>query len=264
MLCCDSDAGSITQAPMTPTAPKGPHGTLTRRPAELPIVIPVENKSYSGAAGAGSKMGIHVTRAGVGTIRLYEGESQMAQFTAYTLDNAATASKLILEDVRKAFGFIPNLQANMAESPELLAAYSRLWDLFSRSSLSPTEQQVVYMTTSLENECHYCMAGHTQLAKMQKIDGAIIQALRNGRPIPDAKLEALHAFVTKVVRQRGFVTDKDVAAFLAAGYTKRNVLEVVLGVGTKVLSNYTNHIVHTELDAFMKGAEWSKPAAGAA
>jgi AhpD family alkylhydroperoxidase len=188
----------------------------------------------------------------------------MSQFTVHTIETAPAASKPVLEGVKQAFGFVPNLQSNMAESPELLIGYSTLWDLFSKSSLSATEQQVVYLTVNFENECHYCMAGHTQLAKMQKIDDGIVQSIRNGRPIQDAKLEALHGFTAKVVRERGFASDADVSAFLAAGYTKRNVLEVVLGVGTKTLSNYTNHIVHTQLDPFMKGAEWTKPATRAA
>jgi AhpD family alkylhydroperoxidase len=159
---------------------------------------------------------------------------------------------------------VPNLQSGMAESPELLTAYSTLWDLFSKTSFSQVEQQVVYLTVNYENECHYCMAGHTQLAKMQNIEDAIVQAIRDGKQLSDAKLEALHSFTPKVVRNRGFVADYEVDAFLAAGYTKRNVLEVILGVGTKTLSNYTNHIVHTQLDPFMKGAEWSKPASRAA
>ncbi|MBV9078790.1 MAG: carboxymuconolactone decarboxylase family protein [Methylobacteriaceae bacterium] len=185
----------------------------------------------------------------------------MTSFTVYTADNAPEASRGTLSAVKQAFGFVPNLQANMAESPELLGAYSTLWDLFSKTTLTPTEQQVVYLTANYENECHYCMAGHTMLSKMQKIDDAVVQAIRNGTAIPDAKLEALHVFATKVVRERGFVGDAAVEAFLAAGFTKRNVLEVVLGAGTKLLSNYTNHIVHTELDPFMKGAEWTKPGA---
>jgi AhpD family alkylhydroperoxidase len=182
----------------------------------------------------------------------------MTKFTKYSLDDAPAASKPILEAVKKGFGFVPNLQANMAESPELLAGYSALWDLFAKTSLTQTEQQVVYLTSNYENECHYCMAGHTKLAKMQKIDDSIVEAIRGGKPISDAKLEALHTFAGTVVRERGFATDEAIDAFLAAGYTRRNVLEVVLGVGTKVLSNYTNHIVHTELDPFMAGAEWSK------
>jgi AhpD family alkylhydroperoxidase len=188
----------------------------------------------------------------------------MTQFAAYTAETAPEASKPILDGVKGAFGFIPNLQAHMAESPELLAGYSALWDLFSKSTLTPHEQQVVYLTSNFENECHYCMAGHTTLAKMQKMDPAVIEALRAGTALPDAKLEALHRFATLVVGNRGWVSDADVDAFLAAGYTRRNVFEVVLGVATKVMSNYTNHIVHTPLDSFMQGNEWSKPTAQAA
>jgi alkylhydroperoxidase family enzyme len=188
-----------------------------------------------------------------------DDEQIMTHFPSYTIDTAPAASKSTLEDAKRAFGFVPNLQAHMAESPELLAGYTALWDLFAKSSLTPHEQQVVYLTSNFENNCHYCMAGHSTLAKMIKMDPAVIAALRAGTPLPDAKLEALHRFATIVVRERGFVPDAEVEAFLAAGYTRRNVLEVILGVATKVMSNYTNHIVHTPNDAFMKGNEWTKP-----
>ncbi|OXC73427.1 carboxymuconolactone decarboxylase family protein [Caballeronia sordidicola] len=183
----------------------------------------------------------------------------MSTFTSYTIETAPAASKAGLEDAQKTFGFVPNLQSHMAESPELLAGYSTLWDLFSKSTLTPHEQQVVYLTSNFENNCHYCMAGHTTLAGMIKMDPAVIAALREGKPLPDPKLEAMRRFTTFVVRERGFASDADVEAFFAAGYTRQNVLEVILGVATKVMSNFTNHIVHTEYDPFMKGNEWTKP-----
>ncbi|WP_186017879.1 carboxymuconolactone decarboxylase family protein [Burkholderia gladioli] len=184
----------------------------------------------------------------------------MSHFPAYTIDTAPAASRATLEATKKAFGFLPNLQAHMAESPELLAGYSALWDLFSKSTLTPQEQQVVYLSANFENDCHYCMAGHSTLARMVGMTPESIAALRAGTDLPEAKLEALHRFATLVVRERGFVPEADVEAFLAAGYTRQNVLEVILGVATKVMSNYTNHVVHTEYDAFMKGNEWTKPA----
>lgn len=182
-------------------------------------------------------------------------------FQSYTADTAPDASKPLLADVKAQFGFVPNLQSIMAESPELLAAHGALWGAFSKTTLTQHEQQVVFMTAIYENDCHYCMAGHTTMAKMQKLGEDAIAALRNGGTIADPKLEALHAFTTLVVRNRGFVADADVQAFLDAGYTRRNVLEVVLGVSIKIQSNYTNHLVGTPLDAFMKGHEWTKPGA---
>lgn len=183
----------------------------------------------------------------------------MTTFIRYTVETAPAASKPVLEAVQNAFSFVPNLQGNMAESPELLAGYSQLWDLFGKSTLTPHEQQVVYLTSNFENNCHYCMAGRTTLAKMIEMAPEAIAALRADSVIPDARLEALHVFTTAVVRDRGFVDDAGIEAFLAAGFTRRNVLEVVLGVATKVMSNYTNHLVHTQLDPFMKGNEWTKP-----
>jgi alkylhydroperoxidase family enzyme len=166
----------------------------------------------------------------------------MSHFQTYTIDNAPEASKASLEDTERAFGFVPNLQAHMAESPALLAGYSALWDLFSKSTLTPHEQQVVYLTSNFENNCHYCMAGHSTLAKMIKMDACVIAALRAGTPLPDAKLEALHRFTTLVVRERGFVPDADVNAFLAAGYTRENVLEVILGVPTHTKLPRNRHV----------------------
>jgi AhpD family alkylhydroperoxidase len=180
-------------------------------------------------------------------------------FQRYTADTAPEASRQHLAGVKAQFGFIPNLQSIMAESPELLAAHGVLWAEFSRTTLTQHEQQIVFMTAIYENDCHYCMAGHTTMARMQKLGEDVITALRNGGPIADPRLEALHRFTTLVVRDRGFVADAEVQAFLDAGFTRRNVLEVVLGVSIKIQSNYTNHLVGTPLDPFMKGNEWTKP-----
>ncbi|OXC74587.1 carboxymuconolactone decarboxylase family protein [Caballeronia sordidicola] len=130
----------------------------------------------------------------------------------------------------------------MAESPELLAGCSALWALFSKSTLKPHEQQVVYLTSNFENDCDYCMAGHTTLAKMIKMDAGVNTAHLAGTSLPDTGLEALHRFTTLVVQERGFVLNAEVETFLAAGYTLQNVLEVMLGVAAKVMSNYTNYI----------------------
>jgi AhpD family alkylhydroperoxidase len=143
----------------------------------------------------------------------------MIEFTGYTSEDAPNSAKPTLSAVKASFGFIPNLQATMAHSPELLAGYTALWDFFSQTTLTRHEQQVVYMTCNFENECHYCVAGHTALAKMQKVDPAVISAFRNGTELPDPKLEALHRFAALVVRNRGWVSDVDTDAFIAAGRT---------------------------------------------
>lgn len=183
----------------------------------------------------------------------------MTAFTIHTLQTAPTESRETLENVKSAFGVIPNLQAVMAESPELLKAQQALWGLFDQTSFDAFEKQVVYLTIIYENECAYCMAGHSMLATMQRLPGDVLEALREGRPLADPKLEALRTLVSSMTRNRGWANDREIQDFFAAGYTHKNVLEIVLGIATKITMNYVNHIAETPNDPFMKGFDWAPP-----
>ena len=178
-------------------------------------------------------------------------------FTYHTKQSAPEAAQAWLPD-----GFIPNLHAIMAESPQLLEGYKRLWELLGATSLSPIEQQVVMMTANFENDCHYCVPWHTFMMKQGKMPDGVIDALRSGEPLPDPKLDALRTFTRLLIENRGHAGDDALRALLDAGYTKQTALDVVLGLAVKVMSNYTNAITHTQLDAPPKQYEWTKPAAG--
>lgn len=188
----------------------------------------------------------------------------MIDFTVHTQETAPEASKTTLQNVQNAYGFLPNLIGVFAESPAAAEAYPTISGLFDKSSFTPTERQVVLMTNNRLNNCTYCMAAHTTISKMQNVPDDVIQALRDGTSIADAKLEALRVFSVKMNENRGFVEKADLDAFLAAGYTKANVLEVILGMALKVMSNYTNHIANTPLDGEFQAAEWSGVTSGVA
>ena len=180
-------------------------------------------------------------------------------FTLHETTTAPAASAEILNSIQKGWGFVPNLHRILAESPAALEAYSTLWGVAEKTGFTPQERNIVYLAIIYENECTYCMAGHTNLSRMAKVDNAAIAAVREGRPIADAKLEALRQFAAKVTRQRGVVSQADVAAFKAAGYDNRAVLDVLVLAATKLISNYTNHLADTQNDSFMKRAEWTPP-----
>jgi AhpD family alkylhydroperoxidase len=185
----------------------------------------------------------------------------MTTFTVHTLGTAPEASKAKLAEVQKAWGFVPTLHGTLAESPETLEAYDTLFALVSKTTLTPQEQQTVYLAINVMHECEYCTMGHTYLGRMVKLDEAAIQALRNSKPIADAKLQALRSFTEAVVRERGFAGDKAVDAFIKAGFTKQNVLEVVTVIATKTISNYVNHLTHTPKESFMSdpALNWVSP-----
>jgi uncharacterized peroxidase-related enzyme len=180
-------------------------------------------------------------------------------FKLHENSTAPAASAEILNGVQKAWGFVPNLHRVLAESPAALEAYSTLWGIAEKTGFTPQERNIAYLAIIYENECTYCMAGHTNLSKMAKVEDSAIAAVREGRPIADAKLEALRQFAARITRQRGFVSEADVSAFKAAGYDNCAVLDLLVLAATKLISNYTNHLAQTPNDAFMKGAEWSAP-----
>jgi uncharacterized peroxidase-related enzyme len=180
-------------------------------------------------------------------------------FVLYDTSTAQAGSADILNGVKKAWGFVPNLHRVLAESPAALEAYNTLWGIAEKTGFTPQERNIVYLAIIYENECTYCMAGHTNLSRMAKVDNDAIAAVREGRPIADPKLEALRQFAAKVTRNRGVVSEADVSTFKAAGYDNRAMLDVLVLAATKLISNYTNHLAETPNDPFMKGAEWSAP-----
>lgn len=184
----------------------------------------------------------------------------MAKFQLHTPETAPDGSRDFISGVNKKMGFVPSLYAVFAENPAVLNAYNQLSDQLGQSGLSPLEQQVVTIAASVENECHFCVAAHTTISEGAGLDLDVIYAVREDRPIADLKLEALRVFTKKTVIDRGFVSDADVDAFLSAGYTRANVLAVILGVALKVISNYTNHVAETPVDeAFAKHAWTPEP-----
>lgn len=184
----------------------------------------------------------------------------MTDFGLHTVASAPEKSQPLLEKSQREYGMVPNLHAVMAESPAVLEAYQKLNDLFMKDTdLTPEERTVIWQTISVEHGCHYCVPAHTGIAKSMQVSDDIIEALRNESPLPDGKLEALRNFTVKVIRRRGDIEPPELHEFLEAGYNRRQVLEVVLGISQKVMSNYINAIADTPLDEPFKKFEWHKP-----
>ena len=184
----------------------------------------------------------------------------MAEFSIYSIETAPEGSKAILEGATQKYGFTPNLLGVLAESPAALKAYTSLAGAVAETTLSPTEQQVVVMTTSFENGCTYCMAAHSTISAMSGVADDVVESLRSGTDIADPKLNALAVFTRATVRNNGLVDSSVTDAFLAAGYTNENILEVITGIAQKVMSNYANHFAHTQPDPQFAPKAWAKPA----
>lgn len=180
----------------------------------------------------------------------------MITFDVHTQESAPAGAKDSLAMAQQKYGFVPNLLRELAAAPQALEGYLALNKLLATTSLTPQEQQVVLAATSVANNCAYCVAAHTGGLKMAGVPDDEIQALRQSRPMSDPRLESVRAFTVAVVEGRGWIGDAVLRQFLEAGHLKEQVLEVLVGVAAKTLSNYTNHIANTPLDPQFEAFAW--------
>ncbi len=176
------------------------------------------------------------------------------------ISGAPETVKGILEEQKNNFGFLPNMYSVMATAPSLLKMYLNGYRLFrEEGTFSSVEQEVIFLTISRENGCDYCVGAHSMIAdKMSGVPEEVTEAIRNNAPITDSKLQVLHDFVVTMINTRGVPSKSDVAAFLTAGYSEQQVLEVIVAIAVKTLSNYNNHLFHTELDDVFSDYAWTE------
>jgi uncharacterized peroxidase-related enzyme len=175
--------------------------------------------------------------------------TQTNLFAPVGVDNAPEKSRPLLEKIQRSFKFIPNLFGSLANSPVMLEGYLGLESVFDRGSLSAAERSIVMLAASVENSCRYCTAAHSTVLKaFLHVPAEVVAAIRSNAPLADPKLNALVVLTKEMVSARGYVGEQTIANFLAAGYRKDQILEVLIGVALKTISNYTDHISPSELD----------------
>lgn len=181
----------------------------------------------------------------------------MKPLQVHTLESAPAESKPTLEKVKAAFGTVTNLMGVFAESPVVVEGVLTLFGLLGQGSLTAIEQQVVALTASRENGCHYCVPAHSTLAVGAQMDSATLRALREGEPLSSPRLEALRQFTLTLMNSQGWPSSEDLDRFYAAGFTKAQLLEVIAWLGLKLITNYTNHIAQTAVDPMFTSQLWS-------
>jgi uncharacterized peroxidase-related enzyme len=182
---------------------------------------------------------------------------------AKTVEDADPQAREVLEQTQAKMGMVPNMYGVMANSPAMLQSYAQGYALFrEKSGFTPAEQEVVFLTISRENGCHYCMAAHSFVAdNISKVPMEVTDAIRNDDAIADRKIAELRDFTRTMVVSRGHPNQDDVSAFVQAGYSESHILDIILAISVKTISNYANHVFDTPVDAAFKGRSWEVLAA---
>jgi len=181
------------------------------------------------------------------------------KFTLHDRNSAPEASKPVIDQVEKAYGFFPNIYAVLAESPVAISTYLHIsGQLKEHGALTPEQQQIVMLAVSEENGCDYCVAAHSMVAGMTGVPEETVKTLREGKFPADPKEAALVRFAKAAMEHSGWIPNGEQEAFLEAGFTPRHVLDVLSILALKTLSNYTNHLAETPLDSAFEDYRWER------
>ena len=169
-------------------------------------------------------------------------------FISYDVDTAPAGSRAILAETARNFGKVLSPLARLAASPLALQAALSSLQTFEQGSLAPLEREVLAMTMGRKNGCHYCVALHQRLLKMQEAPLSLIEALEQGLPLESPRLEALRTFTLALLEHTGDVPNQEWQQFLAAGFDRAAALEVVVGVAAYTLTTFANRLTEAPLD----------------
>jgi AhpD family alkylhydroperoxidase len=141
---------------------------------------------------------------------------------------------------------VPNLYATFAHSDNALGTYLALQN--AKSSLKAREREVINLVVSQVNDCRYCQSAHTLFGKLNGFSEDQILEIRGGSVSFDPKLDALARLVKSITKTHGKPHTALVDAFFAAGYTQGNLVDVIMVIGDKIISNYLHGITGVPID----------------
>jgi AhpD family alkylhydroperoxidase len=182
-------------------------------------------------------------------------------FPDHTVESAPEAARRTITASQRQFGYLPAAVARLATSPELLTGFLTLNGIVESSTLDALSREVVVLTMATHNGCHLCVAMHTAQLVAMETPAEVIAALRADAAPADPRLAAVRDFTLAVLAHAGAVTGAPLDAFLAQGYTPRNALEVVLGIGTYTMSTFANRMIEAPLDEPLAAYAWEPAAA---
>lgn len=170
----------------------------------------------------------------------------MRTFSVPTKDQVSTQNQALFDNLQKGLGFVPNLYATFGYSENGLSNYLNLQN--AKSSLSKKEREVINLVVSQVNDCRYCLSAHTVLGKMNGFTDEQILEIRTGEAHFNSKLNALAQFVKETTEHQGRPSETSVGNFFAAGYANENLVDTLIVIGDKIVSNYLHGITQIPID----------------
>jgi alkylhydroperoxidase family enzyme len=180
----------------------------------------------------------------------------MSTYRVHSIDSAPEKSRPALQDLKKTFGFIPNVAGAMAESPVLLDAFAGVFHKVHSGTFTEPQVQTLLLTNAVTNTSAWPVALHSKLALEAGVAPADVQAIRERRLPEDSKLAALSGLTRAMIEKRGHLDERDLATFREAGFRQDQVLEVITVVAASAMTNCTASITEPPVEAPLQAHVW--------
>lgn len=180
----------------------------------------------------------------------------MSSYPIHSIATAPEAAQPVLGQLQKTFGMVPNLAGAMASSPELIKAFAGLFQQVHSGSFTEAEIQTLLLTNAVTNSCDWAVAFHTMLALKEGLAPADVEAIRRRGVPADGRLAALSRLARTLIETRGRASDDDLEAFVAAGFRREQVLEVLAVTAASTITNYAGTITRPPLEEFLRPHAW--------
>jgi alkylhydroperoxidase family enzyme len=177
-------------------------------------------------------------------------------FRVHTLESAPEGSRDALRGLKQAFGLIPNAAAIMAESPILVNGFVGVFKAFHGGTFTGAQRQALLLSNAVANASPWPVAFHSTMALKEGVAPDDVLAIRGRRLPKDAALAALSAYTRALIEKRGRVDARDLAAFIGAGFSHDQVLEVVVGLAISAMANYTANIAKPPVEDAFAAQTW--------
>ena len=163
----------------------------------------------------------------------------------------------VLDELQDKLGFIPNIYTTFASVPVAFEGLTSLNASFANSSFTPAEQEIIALTTSVFNRCPYCVAGHSTFALQHGVDADTIDAIRDGGDSSEPRYQSLGRTTHALLKNKGHLTPAETATFLNGGFQLPQLLELLLGIAGKTMTNFASKIAQVPLDKAFLDQEWT-------
>jgi uncharacterized peroxidase-related enzyme len=170
----------------------------------------------------------------------------MKNFKVPTREEVSPANQVIFDNLKKGIGMVPNIFATLAYSENALGNYLTFQS--GKTSLSNKEKEIINLVVSEVNNCNYCKSAHTEMAKMNGFTDEQALEIRAANISFDPKFNALAQLTQSITENHGFADDVTIDNFFAAGYTKENLVDTILRIGEKIITNYLHAVTQVPID----------------